>query len=247
MGKKNFWFKMEWDAWLTDEDLAACSLEAQGLWIRILCFMYRAETAELTGTVEQLRRKLGILPEELTRCLLELKNNNAADVRFCKDDVSIKSRRLERELKANEMNALYVARHREKVKSKVDVSTLDIDIDIDKDKEEESIESAPVAQPKKKGSRLPDPFFLTTEMKKYAAEKRPDVDVILETEKFCNHFRSAPGQKGVKLNWELTWKNWILNAGQYGKSTQRNGNGSNGKRSNADVLDEWAKFAQGIE
>lgn len=252
MAKKNFWFKFEWDAWLSDEDLAACSLEAQGLWVRILCFMYRANVAELSGTIEQLRRKLGILPEELTRCLHELKANNAAEVEFSKDEVRIVSRRLERELKANEMNALYQANHREKVKSKIqskiDIKPLDIDIDIDiEKKEEKSMDVSPAAQPKTKGSRLPDQFFLTAEMKAYAAEKRPDVDVILETEKFCNHFRSAAGQKGVKLNWQLTWKNWILNAGQYGKSNQRNGNGTNGKRSNADVLDEWAKFAQGIE
>ncbi len=120
---KNYWFPLEWDTWLADEALSCCSLEAQGLWIRCLCFMYRSGVAELTGTIEQLRRKLGVLPEELMRCLQELKTNNAADVRFCKDEVSIVSRRRQRDLKAKESNRLYVAKSREKNASKVDVST----------------------------------------------------------------------------------------------------------------------------
>lgn len=69
----------------------------------------------------------------------------------------------------------------------------------------------------KRGTRLPDQFLLTAEMRAWAKDERPDVDVNTETKKFCNHFRSQPGQKGVKLDWVLTWENWILNArGTYG-------------------------------
>lgn len=118
----NFWFKFDWDDWLNDEALSGCSLEAQGLWLRCICFMYRGDVAELKGTVEQLRRKLGVLPEELTRCLSELKTNGAADVRFGNSDVSIISRRRQRECKHKENNRLYVSRHREKADSKKDVS-----------------------------------------------------------------------------------------------------------------------------
>jgi len=118
---KNWWFKFDWDDWLNDEQLSACSLETQGLWLRCICLMYRSDTAELTGTIEQLRRKLGVLPEELTRCLSDLKNNKAADVRFCKDEVSVVSRRRKRELKVKENNRLYVAKHREKAECKDDV------------------------------------------------------------------------------------------------------------------------------
>ena len=91
-----------------------------------------------------------------------------------------------------------------------------------KSKEEKRERKAsPPAQPRRKGTRLPDRFLLTTEMREYAARKRPGVDVVLETEKFCNYFRSAAGAKGVKLDWGLTWKNWILNA--YDTPTPRNG------------------------
>lgn len=126
---------------MNDEDLSACSLEAQGLWLRCICLMYRADTDELTGTLEQMRRKLGVLPEELTRCLHDLKTNNAANVRFGNGDVSIISRRRQKELKAKENNRLYVAKHRAKDECKIDVSTQSKSksksIEIREEKEEE--------------------------------------------------------------------------------------------------------------
>lgn len=89
----------------------------------------------------------------------------------------------------------------------------------------------------KKGTRLPDKFFVTSEMREWARVKQPDVDLNIETEKFCNHFRSQPGQKGVKLDWALTWKNWILNA------KVKNGTKPyTQKRTDADVLAESVEF-----
>lgn len=78
--------------------------------------------------------------------------------------------------------------------------------------ESATTEETPQAAKAKKGIRLSDEFFLTSEMRAWAHERKPDVDLVLETEKFCNHFRAAPGTKGTKLDWLLTWKNWILNA-----------------------------------
>lgn len=92
----------------------------------------------------------------------------------------------------------------------------------------------------KKGTRLPDQFFLTTEMREWAAQKKPGVDLNLETEKFCNYFRSAPGTKGVKLDWVLTWKNWILNANGYGSN--QNGNTTRNeptRKTSAERLSEY--------
>lgn len=120
---KNWWFKFEWNDWLQDEQLSLCSLETQGFWLRCVCVLHRSDRYELTGTIDGMRRLLGCLPEELTRCMNELKSTGAADVRFGNGEVSIKSRRLEREHKARESNRLYVAKHREKDGCKVDVRT----------------------------------------------------------------------------------------------------------------------------
>lgn len=91
-----------------------------------------------------------------------------------------------------------------------------------KENEEKGSSSPKATSPRSKGTRLPDQFLLTAEMRKYAAEKRPDIDPVLETEKFCNHFRSAPGQKGLKVDWRLTWNNWILRAYEFSNGS-RNG------------------------
>lgn len=64
----------------------------------------------------------------------------------------------------------------------------------------------------KRGSRIPDDFTVTEEMRQWGRENAPGVNGDRETTKFINHFHSAPGSKGVKVDWVRTWQNWILNA-----------------------------------
>lgn len=73
-------------------------------------------------------------------------------------------------------------------------------------------EEPPQAASRKRGSRIPEPFLLTAEMRRYSSEKRPEIDVVLETEKFCNYWRAKTGRDATKLDWPATWRNWILNA-----------------------------------
>lgn len=87
-------------------------------------------------------------------------------------------------------------------------------------REEKRREETPQAASPKKGTRLPDVFLLTSEMREYGKAKRPEIDLELETEKFCNFWRAKTGKDATKLNWTLTWKNWILNA-----KVNFNGNG----------------------
>jgi hypothetical protein len=61
-----------------------------------------------------------------------------------------------------------------------------------------------------RGSRIPDPFLVTSEMRTWASERTPHVDLNLATEEFCNYWRSKPGKDGRKLDWVLTWKNRML-------------------------------------
>ena len=43
MKRDNFWFAFEPNRWLSNEKLALVSLGAKGLWIHLLCLMYKAE------------------------------------------------------------------------------------------------------------------------------------------------------------------------------------------------------------
>jgi hypothetical protein len=63
--RDSFWFPFETNRWLSNEKLGMVSLEARGLWIHLLCLMYKANAGGklLIGgnipTTEQLNRSVG--------------------------------------------------------------------------------------------------------------------------------------------------------------------------------------------
>ena len=63
----------------------------------------------------------------------------------------------------------------------------------------------------KRGSRLTQDWVLTNPMDQWAKQERPDLDVNQVAEQFKDYWISQPGQKGVKLDWDATWRNWIRN------------------------------------
>jgi len=75
---------------------------------------------------------------------------------------------------------------------------------------ESEISSPPAAS--KRGARLPEPFVLTAEMKIWARETVPEVDIRDQTQRFVDYWRAQPGQRGVKLDWLATWRNWMRSA-----------------------------------
>lgn len=80
---------------------------------------------------------------------------------------------------------------------------------------DEELQDAPPASPgppkgskADRGSRLPEDFTVTKAMAEWAREKAP-LCGIDDHEAFCDYWRSVPGQKGRKLDWEKTWRNWM--------------------------------------
>jgi uncharacterized protein YdaU (DUF1376 family) len=63
----------------------------------------------------------------------------------------------------------------------------------------------------KKGSRLSQDWFLTKSLGDWATLERPDLDVRQVAEQFKDYWIAQPGQKGVKLDWDATWRNWVRN------------------------------------
>lgn len=69
---------------------------------------------------------------------------------------------------------------------------------------------APAPEPKpKRKSRLQEPFNVTGDMRKWAADRAPAVHLVNETEKFVNYWR---GNGTTKADWIATWRNWLLKA-----------------------------------
>ena len=76
----------------------------------------------------------------------------------------------------------------------------------------------PTRSPRKRrrGTRIPEDFTITASMTAWAAEKiPPDIDVLEETQKFRDYWTAVPGARGVKLDWEATWRNWMRNAAKF--------------------------------
>lgn len=73
---------------------------------------------------------------------------------------------------------------------------------------------ATVPEKKVRATRLPTTFVLPKKWGEWAQAKYPDwsVEYIREVgEKFRDHWCAIGGQKGAKLDWEGTWRNWCRN------------------------------------
>jgi len=46
----------------------------------------------------------------------------------------------------------------------------------------------------------------------WARQNAPHVDGRREFEQFCDYWRAKPGKDGRKLDWVMTWRNWMRTA-----------------------------------
>jgi len=84
---------------------------------------------------------------------------------------------------------------------------------------EDQKRQAPPSPPKAKGKRIPDDFPADPEIS-WARDKHPEVNTKIEADKFRDYWASIPGQKGVKLDWPATWRNWIRRSAENVKPHQ---------------------------
>lgn len=69
-------------------------------------------------------------------------------------------------------------------------------------------EKTPKGVKKKNGSRLPEDFKPDIEWAISRGLSRQDAEG--QAERFANYWRAKPGAAGVKLDWDATWRNWVL-------------------------------------
>ena len=109
--------------------------------------------------------------------------------------------------------------------------------------------------PKKKrstrGSRLPEDWEPSQALILWALEKGITDGVIAEqTERFRDWWPAQPGQKGVKVDWDLTWKNWMRKSHDEGKRTptiQRANDIESYKRNACTVLEEVIAHNEAVD
>lgn len=95
------------------------------------------------------------------------------------------------------------------------------------------------SEPRKRGARgarLSPDWEPSAEVVKKMRAERPGVDFDSEHRKFVDHFLSAPGQKGVKADWDATWRNWMRRAHEFAPKQRRE-----------NTLDAWSTPASGTQ
>lgn len=66
------------------------------------------------------------------------------------------------------------------------------------------------AKPKQsRGTRLPADWVPTEDQIQFCKTNRTDLSPQTTADRFRDYWTSQPGSKGVKLNWDATWRNWV--------------------------------------
>jgi hypothetical protein len=107
----------------------------------------------------------------------------------------------------SDSSTMRVARHREKKKQESNVdetlqkrpsNATDTDTDTDTEKKKN-----------KRGSRLASDFCFTKEWEDFCQQTRPELNPVKTFDQFKDYWIAQAGQKGVKLDWFATWRNWV--------------------------------------
>jgi uncharacterized protein YdaU (DUF1376 family) len=60
-----------------------------------------------------------------------------------------------------------------------------------------------------RGSRLPTDWKPNADLAEWSKAERPDLDLRKVFAEFKDYWSSIPGSKGVRLDWDATWRNWV--------------------------------------
>lgn len=67
---------------------------------------------------------------------------------------------------------------------------------------------------RKRATRLPADFIPSTKSREAILTESPALDLHREHAKFVDHWTAQPGAKGVKADWDATWRNWMRRAAE---------------------------------
>ncbi len=92
----------------------------------------------------------------------------------------------------------------------------------------------------RRGCRLPPDFIPSEAARKAAIADAPTLDLRREHARFVDYYVAAPGQRGVKLDWDATWRNWMR------KAADQQPNGKSRQQQATDDLFDQAAVRMGV-
>ena len=60
-----------------------------------------------------------------------------------------------------------------------------------------------------RGTRLPADWAISVENIEFCNKTRPDLSPMETASRFKDYWTAQAGSKGVKLDWDATWRNWV--------------------------------------
>lgn len=66
---------------------------------------------------------------------------------------------------------------------------------------------------RKRGTRIPDNFVPSEKARETILGEHPHLNLAREHAKFVDYWTAVSGQRGIKLSWDATWRNWMRRAG----------------------------------
>lgn len=91
----------------------------------------------------------------------------------------------------------------------------------------------------KRGRRIPADWAPSPELQAFARENGVDPDHVAA--KFRDYWLGVSGERGIKLDWDATWRNWVRNDSSLGPA-RRPAPASDRPRTAAQNADENARF-----
>ncbi len=206
-----------------------CSLAARGLWIELLALMHEAHpyghlvvrgNVPSTAQIASLARTDA---DTVAAALAELESHGV----FSRDEHGrIVSRRMVRDHAKRERDRLNGglggnprlkgARGGSTGVDDEGVNPSDSDVDRPHDKAEDKTQR-PEARGQRKaerasanrGCRLPAGWKPSDETLAWARNKRPQLDIAETIERFADYYVAMPGQRGVRLDWDASFRTWV--------------------------------------
>lgn len=84
-----------------------------------------------------------------------------------------------------------------------------------------------IVEGRKKGTRLPSDFPLSDSDRAFALDWGLGGEIDRRLAEFRDYWTGVPGQRGVKLDWSGTWRNWVRRVGKPPTPLQATGPPSN--------------------
>ena len=179
---------------------------------RLLDWYYDNETPISLADTDRISRRLRVDVVVMERVLLDM---------FCIDvDGNYRNTRADVEL-ANYQERLKQASNAGKASAKRRLNARSTpvqqpsndstaDVQLTNNHEPETINHKPSKErTATRGARLPIDWKPNAELVAWSKTERPDLDLRKVFEEFKDYWSSVPGSKGVKLDWDATWRNWV--------------------------------------